>query len=536
MKKTIPTIILLILPVILILLTFYVKLSVGEFCLYRDPAYVYLINSLNLAQLSGYGAGHLHHPGTPVQVLGAVVIKFYYTLQGQNTDIVRDVFLRPEFYLERINLVIVLITAFALFILGLVAFKKSGNIYSAIVLQLSPLSSSTIYLDLANVSPEPFLIFTTLLLITIIISYTNKDGITFINNLKYAIGFGIICGFGLAVKISFFPILLIPLVLIRRFSFKIYFLLFTALAFLIFILPVLSSENIVYFFRWIKMIITHSDLYGQGSENFVNVSSSLKNLKNIIKSEPVFTIAYILTGVTIILRFIPRFKNQIQGSKYFSLLTGIFFTMSVQLLIVSKHFNFRYMLPVLMLSVLTIYCVTTIAADLFLTYSQRKKIIYLFLTLLIFLYFLIKSFLSITSILDTKQKEANKIINYLEGNCKQSIVIGTNMSSCKESSYYWGTRYAGSQWNKYYSIFQSLFPNRYTYNIGLKGFELVDKNYLKTELIRSKIFIFHCKHTSELDDFMSLLKQLTNKNSATYKIIFSNQREETIYEIVLDPF
>ncbi len=57
----------------------------------HDPSYFYLQNSLNLAQLSGYGVGQVEHPGTTLQTLGGIVIKIYFLITGKNQNMVLDV-------------------------------------------------------------------------------------------------------------------------------------------------------------------------------------------------------------------------------------------------------------------------------------------------------------------------------------------------------------------------------------------------------------------------------------------------------------
>ena len=51
------------------------KIAAGPFWLSQnsDPDYQYLLNSLNIAQ--GKGVGHTDHPGTPVQISGAILLK-----------------------------------------------------------------------------------------------------------------------------------------------------------------------------------------------------------------------------------------------------------------------------------------------------------------------------------------------------------------------------------------------------------------------------------------------------------------------------
>ncbi|MBK8980957.1 MAG: hypothetical protein IPM38_01250 [Ignavibacteria bacterium] len=530
MKKNIPFLILLILPLVLILISIFLKYSIGEYYLYRDPSYVYLFNSLNLSQLSGFGVGHIDHPGSTLQMAGAIVIKVCYFLQGRSADIVQDVLQRPEFYLERINIVIVIIIAAALYILGFTLYRKSGNIFSALFLQLTPFCSVTIYFDLINISPEIFLILTALVLITTLIIYTDEAESSTPNNFKYSIIFGLICGFGLATKISFFPILVIPFILLKRIPNKIYFLFASFTAFILFVSPVISFDQILYFAAWIKSIVTHTGLYGQGSDDFVIASSFAGNIKKIFFNEPVFTIAYILILLTIVLRFLPKNKNQLKGNIYFNLLTGIFIAMNIQLIIVAKHFTFRYMTPALMFSIPAIYIVYKLTVNMLPEYIKKKKAILIFIILLISSFYSVKNYLSITSTIYYKQTESHKTEEYIDKNFKQSIVIGTNMSSYIEAAYFQAARHSGTQREKYFAEIQNMFPDRYCYNIFYKDIELTDKKKLKTELIKAGKFIFYCRRENELNDFIYFLKEKLIITKVKYGKVYSNERGETIYE------
>lgn len=531
MNKTFSFLILLILPVSIIFISLYFKYSIGEYFLYRDPSYVYLFNSLNLSQISGFGVGHIDHPGTTLQIIGAITIKFFYAIQGQSVDTLYDVISRPEFYLGRINSVIVVMISATLFVLGLTVYKFSGNIYSAFFLQLTPLSSATIYYDLTNINPEILIIFSTLLLILYIIFYLSKDEKVVNNNLKYIIVFGIICGFGLITKISFFPVLLIPFFLIKRISYKFYFLAFTAIVFCLILAPVISYDQIYQFTNWIKSIVTKSGLYGQGNDEIIDRSSFFENLKKILQNEKIFTFSYILTFISLILSFIPRFKIQIRDNKYYNLMTGIFLAMNVQLIIVSKHFAFRYMLPALMLSIFSLYVVLNLTNGIIPEYLKRKKHIVLSSAFLIFLFISIKTFYIETSGLYFKKTESHEILNFLDKNYKQSIVIVTNMSSSKEAALHLGARYAGSQREKIYSVIHSLYPDHYIYNIWNKDIELTDKNFLRSLLLEKGKLVFDCKNTIEISDFIKFVSQLTGSENINYKEVYSNKRLEKIYEI-----
>ncbi len=533
MKKIISFLILLILPLVLILISVYLKYSIGEYYLYRDPSYVYLFNSLNLSQFSGLGVGHIDHPGTTLQMAGAAVIKVFFFLQGQSGDIVQDVLHRPEHYLEKINIVIVLIISAALYILGLVIFKKTGNIFFALFLQLTPLCSATIYFDLINISPEIFLILISLILITVLFKYIAVSESSSQNIFKYSLIFGLICGFGLATKISFFPVLIIPLIILKSIRNKVFFLLSSITAFILFVSPVISFDQIIKFTEWIKSIITHTGLYGQGAEDIVNASSFTQNIKKIFLNEPVFTVAYILALVTLIISFLPKIKNKIERGINYNFLLGIFTAMNIQLIIVAKHFTFRYMLPALMFSIPAIYLVYKLTEDLLPEFIKKKKAILISIIFLFFTFYSAKHYLSTTSALYYKQTESHKVEEYIDNNYKHSIVIGTNLSSYMEAAYYQAARYSGTQREKYFEEIRTMFPGRYCFNIWYKDIELTDDKIFESELNKAGKFVFYCKTENELNDFVNYLKEESNIKDAKYREVYSNGRDETIYEFNL---
>lgn len=119
LKKNFTYLLFLVLPTFLFLTGNLLKNTQGYYYLYNsDPSYEYLINSLNLAQLKGYGVGHIDHPGTSVQVIGAFVLKFYYISFNENADIVTHVITNPEMYLAIFDKVLIVMNSLTLLGLG----------------------------------------------------------------------------------------------------------------------------------------------------------------------------------------------------------------------------------------------------------------------------------------------------------------------------------------------------------------------------------------------------------------------------------
>ena len=91
-----------ILPVIFFFTVLWLREASGPYWLHfnLDPTYPYLFNSLNL--LNKIPPSHIDHPGTPVQLLGALILKI--THLGSSIDQITEKILRdPEQYIQLIK-------------------------------------------------------------------------------------------------------------------------------------------------------------------------------------------------------------------------------------------------------------------------------------------------------------------------------------------------------------------------------------------------------------------------------------------------
>jgi hypothetical protein len=90
-----------------------------------DPNYAYLINALKILNLTTLG--HVDHPGTSVQWLGALVLKVSY-LTTSSAHIIETVLANPETHIQRITLVIVWLNTGILLVAKLVGLSVFRNI------------------------------------------------------------------------------------------------------------------------------------------------------------------------------------------------------------------------------------------------------------------------------------------------------------------------------------------------------------------------------------------------------------------------
>lgn len=344
---------LLVLPAMMALAAVLLKDARGPYWLgsNSDPEYVYLLNAANLAGLKG--VGHIDHPGTPVQVLGAVTIRVVHFFNfSPGIDWHTDVLQRPEYYLKAINIVLIVLNVLMLLALGMFTYFLTKNFWLGLWLQLSPFFSITLLeFGLPRVTPEPLLLFSSSLMIAVLVFVLTHPGhlTTPGKNVIMIFIFGVIIGFGIACKVTFIPLAVIPLILLAKVKNKILFLFAAVISFVIFTLPIIRMYP--RFFDWIFNLFTHSGYYGGGAAKLVSTQKYFKNIKFLLAGNPFFSIILVLAAaIVIITLLIPRLRKIHCTAIHFKLLAAVAAAQVIGLFMVSKHSAHHYLLPVLNLS------------------------------------------------------------------------------------------------------------------------------------------------------------------------------------------
>jgi hypothetical protein len=200
-----------LLPSLFLLTAFWIYICKGPFWFSynADPSYYYLMNSLNIAMIKP--PFDISHPGTTVQILGAVVLKLQHMALSAN-DLETIVLGNPEYYLSAINIVITILNALLLFTVGSIVCYLTKNIWTAMLIQCTPFYSMTILTHGMNkVGPEPLLLFASLMLVAIVFIATMNQ-----KNNYFPLSLAIICGFGIATKLTFIPMAIIPFIILPK--------------------------------------------------------------------------------------------------------------------------------------------------------------------------------------------------------------------------------------------------------------------------------------------------------------------------------
>jgi hypothetical protein len=337
----------------------------------QDPAYVYLFSALSF--LGGQVPHHTDHPGTPLQLLGAAVVwiqwVFMNVLGRGEGGSSRTVVMQPESFLLTLSGVLLLGNALATVFVGRRIHAATQNLGAAILCQCAPLVFWVVAPRIAYLAPEALLISASMSLLGLLAPRMFPPrGHSTAGSDRLAIIAGLICGFGLAVKINFLPMFgLLFLVGARKQVIKA--LGAAALSFLVLILPI--STRLGAFFEWATSLLIHSGRYGKGEANVMDFGSFGVRLWALLEAFTFFYVVVAALGFFLVATLLRVRINQ--GGRATNVRAPAIFLLvcAFQTLLVLKHPMNRYMVPVL--PVALVACVWLLRQVDFGKSSQRLK-------------------------------------------------------------------------------------------------------------------------------------------------------------------
>jgi len=305
-----------------------------------DPAYVYLLNGVSL--LYGNVPGHVDHPGTPLQVFGAIVIFLRWGLcriAGISSDgLLSDVLTDPEGHIATASVLLLVMNTFALIFLGIVAHKVVGKRWAGITILIMPFLFPILIPRSVYLSPEALLIFSSICLLAILFPSIFQKKEIEIGNFSVPILSGIFFGFGLAVKFTFLPMAVL-LFLQRGTRRVLTSILFSCGSFIVFISPVLPKFE--YIINWTKAIAQHTGHYGQGATGLADWTAIPERA---IKLFIEFPLAFFVAGLLLISPIIfKRLDLNVRRAVPWVFSAVVL----LQLALVLKHYGTHYMIPAL---------------------------------------------------------------------------------------------------------------------------------------------------------------------------------------------
>ena len=232
---------------------------------FGDPDYGYLLNSLLI--LEGRAPVHVDHPGTTVQILGALVIRVAYLFQNSTYDLVDSVLLYPYFYLYWISTALVVVLALSVLYFGRNLSRSGHPWWIVLASQSAPLLLPPSWIYLTRVCPEILTVAFAILVAALVIPFDRQPW-----RFRKTVLVGIALGAGIASKINFLP--LVALLILSRSPRNIFIGFGACLAsFAFFTFPIWSEYQRL--LGWLTGIFFHSRNYGLGAPGIIPTGETI---------------------------------------------------------------------------------------------------------------------------------------------------------------------------------------------------------------------------------------------------------------------
>ena len=239
-----------------------------------DPSYPYLGNALLLAEARV--PTMTQHPGTGLQLLGALVLRVLHALSGSQDTLRLHVLREPELFLSAFQGVLAGLNFFALTFLGWAAWRLTGRPACAVAAQAAPLAAAAYTHSCILVMCEPLLSALGVTLSGFLLLLMLQPA----RQCRAAHALGAVAGLSLATKLTAVPLVALPLAFIETRSARMRYVATTcgvlALALLV-VLPRLPGT-----LAWFAGLATHPGLYAGGPAGAVLDRSSVAALGHVV--------------------------------------------------------------------------------------------------------------------------------------------------------------------------------------------------------------------------------------------------------------
>jgi len=207
-------VLILVVPLLVAIWAIGLRQSSGPFWLGHnsDPSYAYLMNGLALSQAQP--TVHADHPGATLHWFSAMLLYPIEFLAGEG-DLVDDVLKQPETFLTWLHRGLIALLVVTLVVGGFLVFRWTGDPVAVVLFQSGTLMSSNVRNVLSEMSPEPLLVILAIWLAIFVFLQVSNAGKG--SRAEPAWQYGLLIGLGLALKLNFAPLALLPLFMLSTF-------------------------------------------------------------------------------------------------------------------------------------------------------------------------------------------------------------------------------------------------------------------------------------------------------------------------------
>lgn len=471
-----PRILLFVLPVFFFITTILIHYSSGPFYLLTvDPEYFHLLSGINLA-IFNLATPNTAHPATTIQIAYALAsLPINTILPG---SLVENVINHPELFIHATSILITMIISGLLFWFGRVVHQLSGSLFAALLVQLVPYGSSHQFLSWGRIMPESFVIIPIILLMAYSLRYLHQSKTKETTIIHVRI-FALIIALSIATKFSYFPLLLVPFIILPTWRFKIRFLVLSVMFSLLFAFPILF--NLTDTFKWLFNMFISSGKWGGGSATFIDwgaVPQRLEEIGRYDRSLNYITIILMVMCATILI--FRKKINQAHIVRKSQLYISFVLAIILFTALVVKHFSIHYLIPILSFKLFFVFLITDLITTFLKPYKHHKW--WYAPGFIAGLFFVVSTFISSQNSIPNRIKRVDRL-NDQKLQINQAIKPDIPILI---SSYYWGSPFpekaladaflvSGKLKFTFQQDLMKRFPNSYFYFDWGKRFYFWDK-------------------------------------------------------------
>lgn len=488
-----------------------------------DPEYFYLLNGLNIAQFK-ITSGNYIHPGIPLQYLSGIIIGVDYLISGKQADIVTDVMLRSEHYINTLNGTIIFLTGIIFFIGGLYIYKYTKSIAASIFLQSVVLLDQTGFFQLTLLVPEKLVLPIMFTIIVLMIRFI-QIGLTRKQEFYLVSVLGFMIAVSFMEKLTMLPMAIVPLFIFRGSrNWKIY-LISLVISTLIFFIPII--EHIKKMNEYFSGMAMHSGLYGGGEKKIVDINSIVPNLQALFREHLVAMYSYLILIVSLLLTLFKKFNSSPKSLRIKRVMIAFALAETLMLLMLLKHFKPHYFAPVVALSLFNFYLVFEYIRESQLIINKRiHSTIYAVLTVVL-LAFSFPSINSLFKMYDIQKSYEGQLIqvNNQYKNMPKIILPRYYGTPFEEFSIYQAIYYSNN-YRQFGAVAKKLWPSSYFYTSEWGVYDLAYSNFkLKEVLEKHKNFLvsYYDDDQQVLKNFYDNLRDVGQLENYSFKKVYYNE-------------
>ena len=525
---------LFIIPILYFIIGSYFRYILGDLSLRSlDPDYVYFMTGLEASQCH-FNVTHIDHPGTPLQFLMGLIYQITFLFRPGNISFLEDVFRNPDLYMAVSNMAITGIITSLLFYSGRRIYRKTGSILYGLLIQCTPFLPVVWFDIIGRIVPELLLPIPVILIELFIMElvFSGEEA----ESRKQIIFLSAVSALGLSIKLTFIPLWIIPLLILKSWKAKLKFLMFSIAFFMVFAIPVLFRLNA--FTGWIKALFIHSGQYGGGEANIVNWSEFGTNLQFLWAYERWFIVTVLITFSLAVAYFL-MFRRK-SDKKLLVIIGAVLLAIVLQTGMVCKQFQHRYYIPVLLMLPLLVFLIAETIKKIL---NGRMQIL-ISAGLLVFIgaFFVhqrpwIKLKSEVMSADMSQRTETWHFVSTLDPNAIRIITTQNYGGPFKEYALMTSYAWAGDQQKYFKETLARIYPDSYLYftwdnTIRFWGKELTFKKVTES---RKPVYLYLENDSPELyQKTLSKFQFMTDSAKVEPELVYRNEKtKELVYLLKL---